>query len=59
MNALRRALADEILVAARAHDELQADRAARFRNVEPETAELLALLVRRTRTGVRLVVAGE
>jgi predicted O-methyltransferase YrrM len=49
VNALRRALADEVLAAARAHDEQQADRLARFRNVEPETAELLALLVRSTR----------
>jgi predicted O-methyltransferase YrrM len=49
VNASRRALAASILAAARAHDERQADRRARFRNVEPETAELLALLVRSTR----------
>ena len=46
VNASRRALAAEILAAARAHDERQGDRRARFRNVEPQTAELLALLVR-------------
>jgi len=49
VNASRRVLAEEIYAAARAHDERQADRLARFRNVEPETAELLALLVRSTR----------
>jgi predicted O-methyltransferase YrrM len=49
VNASRRALAQEILDAARAHDARQADRLARFRNVEPETAELLALLVRTIR----------
>jgi predicted O-methyltransferase YrrM len=49
VNAFRRALAAEILAQARAHDDLQSDRLARFRNVEPETAELLSLLVRSTR----------
>jgi predicted O-methyltransferase YrrM len=49
VNASRRALAAEILAQARAHDELQSDRVARFRNVEPETAELLSLLVHSTR----------
>lgn len=49
VNASRRALAAEILAQARAHDELQSDRVARFRNVEPETAELLSLLVRSAR----------
>ncbi|HEY1777328.1 MAG TPA: class I SAM-dependent methyltransferase [Solirubrobacteraceae bacterium] len=49
MDASRRALAAQILGQARAHDELQSDRVARFRNVEPETAELLSLLVRSTR----------
>jgi predicted O-methyltransferase YrrM len=48
VNAERRAVAQEIRAAARAHDELQADRRARFRNVEPETAELLAVLIRAT-----------
>jgi predicted O-methyltransferase YrrM len=46
MNAARRAIADDVLAEARAHDAAQADRLARFRNVEPETAELLGLLVR-------------
>jgi predicted O-methyltransferase YrrM len=32
----------------RAHDARQSDREARFRNVEPETAELLGVLVRAT-----------
>jgi predicted O-methyltransferase YrrM len=49
VNASRRALAAEVLAQARAHDELQSDRVARFRNVEPETAELLSLLVHSTR----------
>ena len=49
MNRQRRAVADEMLAAARAHDAAQSDRLARFRNVEPETTELLALLVRATR----------
>jgi predicted O-methyltransferase YrrM len=46
VNAGRRALADELYAASRAHDEAQADRLGRWRNVEPETAELLAVLVR-------------
>jgi predicted O-methyltransferase YrrM len=49
VNAARRAVADEVLAVARAHDAAQADRLARFRNVEPETAELLGVLVRATR----------
>ena len=49
MNAERRAIADDVLAAARAHDAAQSDRLARFRNVEPETAELLGVLVRATR----------
>jgi predicted O-methyltransferase YrrM len=48
VNAARRAVAREILAAARAHDERQPDRQARFRNVEPETAELLGVLIRAT-----------
>lgn len=48
VNAARRAVAQEILAAARAHDERQPDRRARFRNVEPETAELLGVLIRAT-----------
>ena len=46
MNARRRALADQLYAESRAHDEAQADRLARWRNVEPETAELLGVLVR-------------
>ena len=49
MNGERRAIADGVLAAARAHDAAQSDRLARFRNVEPETAELLGVLVRATR----------
>jgi predicted O-methyltransferase YrrM len=45
----RRRLAAEILDASRAHDAAQPDRLLRFRNVEPESAELLALLIRATR----------
>ena len=49
MDPSRRAIAGEILASAREHDERQADRLNRFRNVEPETAELLNVLVRATR----------
>ncbi|HEX3331054.1 MAG TPA: class I SAM-dependent methyltransferase [Gaiellales bacterium] len=49
MNAERRAIADDVLAIARAHDAAQSDRLARFRNVEPETAELLGVLVRAAR----------
>jgi predicted O-methyltransferase YrrM len=45
----RRRLAEQILEASRAHDAAEADRLLRFRNVEPETAELLSLLIRSTR----------
>jgi predicted O-methyltransferase YrrM len=48
MNAERRALAAEILAAAREHDAAEADRLDRYRVLEPETAELLAWLVRAT-----------
>jgi predicted O-methyltransferase YrrM len=51
VNSARRELAAGILAASRVHDAAQADRLARFRNVEPETAELLAVLVRATRPG--------
>jgi predicted O-methyltransferase YrrM len=44
----RRRIAEQILEASLAHDAVQADRLLRFRNVEPETAELLALLIRST-----------
>jgi predicted O-methyltransferase YrrM len=46
MRSERRAVAAEILAASRAHDAAQADRLARFRSVEPETAELLGILIR-------------
>jgi predicted O-methyltransferase YrrM len=46
MNDDRRAILEELYAESRAHDERQADRLARFRNVEPPTAELLAVLVR-------------
>jgi predicted O-methyltransferase YrrM len=45
VNTARRALADELLAAGRAHDVGQTDRLERFRNVEPETAQLLAILI--------------
>jgi predicted O-methyltransferase YrrM len=48
MDAARKRLADELLAASREHDAAQADRLDRFRNVEPETAELLAVLIRAT-----------
>jgi predicted O-methyltransferase YrrM len=46
MDADRRAFLDELYSAGRAHDEALEDRLQRFRNVEPETAELLGVLVR-------------
>jgi predicted O-methyltransferase YrrM len=49
MNSERRAIAGEIFEASRRHDAALADRLARFRNVEPETAELLGVLIRATR----------
>jgi predicted O-methyltransferase YrrM len=42
----RSRIAEEILTGSRAHDAAEPDRLARFRNVEPETAALLAVLVR-------------
>jgi predicted O-methyltransferase YrrM len=45
-DAARRAYAEELYAAGRAHDAGERDRLRRRRNVEPETAELLALLVR-------------
>jgi predicted O-methyltransferase YrrM len=48
MNAERRALAAEILAAAREHDAGLEDRLDRYRVLEPDTAELLAWLVRAT-----------
>ena len=49
MNAARRAVAADVFAAAREHDGAQPDRRARFRNVEPETAELLGVLIRAVR----------
>jgi predicted O-methyltransferase YrrM len=46
VNRERRALAASLYEAGRTHDAAQADRLARWRNVEPETAELLGVLVR-------------
>jgi predicted O-methyltransferase YrrM len=45
VDAARRALAEGLLERSREHDAAQVDRLARFRNVETETAELLAVLV--------------
>jgi predicted O-methyltransferase YrrM len=41
----RQPLAEELYRASKEHDSAQEDRHERYRNVEPETAELLALLV--------------
>jgi predicted O-methyltransferase YrrM len=49
MDAARRELAAEIHRAATQHDAAQADRLDRYRILEPETAELLSVLVRATR----------
>jgi predicted O-methyltransferase YrrM len=49
VNAARRAVAADVLHAAREHDEAQSDRLGRFRNVGLETAELLGVLVRAVR----------
>ena len=46
MNAERRAFAAALYASGREHDATQPDRLARWRNVEPETAELLGVLVR-------------
>jgi predicted O-methyltransferase YrrM len=45
MDAARRAIAEGLLQRSREHDAAQPDRLARFRNVETDTAELLAVLV--------------
>jgi len=42
----RRAFAESLYAAGREHDARHADRLARWRNVEPETAALLGVLVR-------------
>jgi predicted O-methyltransferase YrrM len=46
VNTDRQTFLDELYAAGRAHDEALEDRLQRFRNVEPETAELLGVLVR-------------
>jgi predicted O-methyltransferase YrrM len=46
MDSTRQTFLDELYAHGRAHDERLADRLERFRNVEPETAELLGVLVR-------------
>jgi predicted O-methyltransferase YrrM len=46
MNEDRRAFLDELYAHGREHDARHEDRLARLRNVEPETAELLGVLVR-------------
>jgi predicted O-methyltransferase YrrM len=46
----RRTLAAEVFAAGRDYDAAQPDRLNRLRNVEPETAELLGVLVRATRS---------
>ena len=48
MDAARRELAAQIHAAATEHDAAQADRLDRYRILEPETAELLAVLVKAT-----------
>jgi predicted O-methyltransferase YrrM len=48
VDAARRAQADEVLAAMRDHDAHESDRRARYRNVAPQTAELLGVLVRAT-----------
>ena len=49
MDAQRRRYAADLLTRSRAHDRERSGRLARYRNLEPETAELLALVVRATR----------
>jgi predicted O-methyltransferase YrrM len=49
VDADRRAFAAELYAAGREHDARHADRLARWRNVEPETAAMLAVLVRATK----------
>ena len=49
MNGERRAIAAEVFAAGRDYDAGQSNRLDRLRNVEPETAELLGVLVRAAR----------
>jgi len=46
MNEERRRLVADLYALSREHDRAQADRLARFRNVEPDTAALLGVLIR-------------
>ena len=46
MNEHRRRIAKALYAASRAHDDGHADRLRRFRNLEPETAELIAVVIR-------------
>src|ERR1700759_2835974 len=48
MDATRRRFVDDLYVRSREHDAALSDRRARFRNVEPPTAELLGVLIRAT-----------
>jgi predicted O-methyltransferase YrrM len=48
MNESRRRIADELYAVSHEFDQTQSDRLARFRNVEPPTAELLGVLIRAT-----------
>ena len=49
MDAARQTFLDELYAHGRAYDEQRVDRLQRLRNVEPETAELLGVLVRALR----------
>jgi predicted O-methyltransferase YrrM len=50
VNGERRAIAAEVFAAGRDYDAGQSNRLDRLRNIEPETAELLGVLVRAART---------
>jgi predicted O-methyltransferase YrrM len=53
----RRAFADALYAAGKEHDSRHEDRLARWRNVEPETAALLSVLVR-AKPGARVLEIG-
>jgi predicted O-methyltransferase YrrM len=57
MNSERRRLAAELLAVGRAYDAVQPDRVLRFRNLEPDTAEILGVIVRARDAG-RLLELG-
>ena len=57
MDPTRQAFLDELYAHGRAHDEGLDDRLQRFRNVEPETAELLGVFVR-TMAATRVLEIG-